>query len=144
MNSISEIQVSYNPVMEFDEKITSSEKAVEIFRSLWDNNTIQLYEEFKLMLLNRSNKVIGVYHLSKGGTSGTVVDVKILFAVAIKSNASGIIICHNHPSGGLKPSDADVKITNKIKKASELFEIQFLDHLIITKDGFYSFSNNFV
>ena len=142
MNSISEIQVSYNPIMEYDEKITSSERAIKIFRKLWNGSTMQLYEEFKLMLLNRSNKVIGVCDLSKGGTSGTVVDVRILFAVAIKSNASGIIICHNHPSGGLKPSDADIKITNKIKKAAELFEIQFLDHLIITKDGFYSFTDN--
>ncbi len=79
--------------------------------------------------------------LSKGGTSGTVVDVKLLFAVVLKCNASGIIICHNHPSGNCKPSQNDIALTKKVKSGAELLDVQFVDHIIITKDNFYSFSS---
>ena len=140
MDELNEIQVSYKFSSTCRNKITSSDKAFEIILNSWDKNTIELQEEFKVLLLNRANIVLGIYPLSKGGVVGTVVDVKLIFGVALKCNASGIILCHNHPSGNLKPSKQDIEITKKIKQCSELFEISLLDHLIISNFGYYSFS----
>ena len=95
------------------------------------------------MLLNNSNKVKGIYHLSTGGLTGTLVDIRILFAVILKSLSVGIILAHNHPSGKLKASNADIQLTNKIKKAAVYFDVKVLDHLILIPNGqFYSFSDN--
>jgi DNA repair protein RadC len=100
-------------------------------------------EEFKLLLMNRSNSVLGIMPVSKGGLSRTVTDVRLIFQGAIKTNASWIIVCHNHPSGNLNPSESNTKITNKIKEAGNLMDIQLLDHLILTMDGsYYSFADN--
>lgn len=90
-----------------------------------------------MLLLNRSNAVLGIFPVSKGGLSGTVTDVRLIYQAAIKANACGTIICHNHPSGNLNPSESDNKITQKIKEAGNLLDIQLLDHLIITTDGDY-------
>lgn len=93
--------------------------------------------------MNRSNAVLGILSVSKGGISGTVTDIRIIFQAAIKANASGIIVCHNHPSGNMNPSESDTKITHKIKEAGAIMDIQLLDHLIITMDGdYYSFADN--
>lgn len=108
----------------------------------WNLDTIELYESFKIILLNNSNKVKGIYEISSGGITGTLVDIRILFAVVLKSLTTAIILAHNHPSGNLKPSHADIALTSKIKKASELLDIKLLDHVIITPDGaFYSFAD---
>jgi len=141
MKTISEIKVTYNVKNLEREKITSSYKAFEVLLHSWDKDIIELQEEFKILLLNRANEVLGVYALSRGGITGTIVDVRLIFSVALKSNATSIIIAHNHPSGTLKPSDSDINLTKKIKKCSEFLEISLLDHLIITKYGFYSFGN---
>ena len=140
MDELNEIQVSYKFSSTSRNKITSPDKAFEILLHSWNKDTIELQEEFKVLLLNRANVVLGVYPLSKGGVAGTIVDVKLIFAVALKCNASGMILCHNHPSGNLKPSKQDIEITKKIKQCSELFEISLLDHLIISNFGYYSFS----
>jgi DNA repair protein RadC len=93
--------------------------------------------------MNRSNSVLGILEISKGGISGTVTDVRLIFQAAIKANASGIIVCHNHPSGNLNPSESDTKLTQKIKEAGNLMDIQLLDHLILTTDdNYYSFADN--
>lgn len=141
MNEVAEIKVSYSTVNNQKHKITSSLKAYDIFLSSWSKETIELQEEFKVMLLNNSNEVLGIYPMSKGGITGCVVDVRLIFAVALKCNATGIMLAHNHPSGKLKPSEADLTITSKIKSGSNLLDILLLDHLIITKNGFYSFSD---
>ncbi|MCF6129330.1 JAB domain-containing protein [Flavobacterium sp. AS60] len=141
MNIVSEIKVSYSTKNNQKEKITSSDKAYNLFFNSWSKKTIELQEEFKVMILNNSNEVLGIYSMSKGGITGTVVDVRLIFAVALKCNATGIILAHNHPSGKLKPSDADLEITKKIKSGSDILDIKLLDHLIITKNGFYSFSD---
>lgn len=141
MNVVAEIKVSYSTKNSQKEKITSSDKAYNLFFSSWSKKTIELQEEFKVMILNNSNEVLGIYSMSKGGITGTVVDVRLIFAVALKCNATGIILAHNHPSGKLKPSDADLEITRKIKSSSDILDIKLLDHLIITKNGFYSFSD---
>jgi DNA repair protein RadC len=109
----------------------------------WDLDSIEHIEEFKLLLMNQSNSVLGIMPVSKGGLSGTVTDVRLIFQGAIKANASGIIVCHNHPSGNLNPSESDIKITQKIKEAGNLMDIQLLDHLIlIMDDSYYSFADN--
>ncbi len=100
------------------------------------------HEEFWILFLNRSNKVIGKMKLSQGGISGTVTDVRMVMKKAVEYLASGIIVCHNHPSGNLNPSESDNKITHKIKEAGNLMDIQLLDHLIISGQDYYSFADN--
>lgn len=143
-NNIAEVRLVYsNKVSVSDrQQVRSSEDALKIFRECWDIETIELYEECKLMLLNRSNKVLGIAQISQGGISGTVTDVRIILQYALKANASAIVLCHNHPSGNLQPSDADIRITSKIKEAAIIHEITFLDHLIIVNEGFYSMADN--
>jgi len=139
---ISEISVSYLGSKEKKLKVTNSKDSFEILLDSWDKNIIELQEEFKVLLLNRGNQVLGVYSMSKGGVSGTIVDAKLIFSVALKCNASSIIIAHNHPSGSLTPSEADKRLTQKLKKASQYLDIVLLDHIIVTKEDFYSFSDN--
>jgi DNA repair protein RadC len=141
-NIIAEINVSYSTNSRVKQKITSSLTAFEALQSSWNSDLIELQEEFKILLLNRANEVLGVYNMSKGGSAGTVVDLKLLFGVALKSNASGIIVAHNHPSGNLIPSDADKVITRKIKDACKMLDIYFYDHIIISHLGYYSFVDN--
>ncbi len=100
------------------------------------------HEEFWILFLNRANRVIERMKLSQGGLSGTVTDVRLIMKKALECLASGIILCHNHPSGNLKPSEADIKITHKIKEAGDLMDIQLLDHLIISEKDYYSFADN--
>ncbi|MGK0387319.1 MAG: DNA repair protein RadC [Maribacter sp.] len=99
------------------------------------------HEEFWILLLNRANKVIGRERVSIGGVAGTVVDAKIIFRKALEMLASGIILCHNHPSGNLSPSHADLEITKKLKRAGETLEINILDHLIIAENEYFSFAD---
>ena len=120
-------------------KISSSRDANEIFRSVL---TDKPYEEFWIILLNRSNHVIGQKMISEGGISGTVVDPKKIFKIALDNHASSIILGHTHPSGNATPSEADQKITKKLVNAGLLLEISVLDHLIITDDRFYSFADD--
>jgi len=114
--NISEVRLVYRTKVKASERlqVKCSKDAFDIFMESWDLDSIEHIEEFKLMLLNRSNRVLGVSSLSKGGTTGTVVDVKLLLHYTIKSNANAIIICHNHPSGNLQPSEADMAITKKV------------------------------
>jgi len=144
MSSVSEIQVSYinKTKTEKSHKITSSTDIAELLFETWNKNTIELHESFKVVLLNNSNTVKGIFEMSSGGITGTLVDVRILFAVALKTLSTGIILAHNHPSGTLKPSKSDKNLTTKIKRASELLDIKLLDHLIITpKHEYYSFAD---
>jgi DNA repair protein RadC len=120
-------------------QIRSSKDVSDIFQPLLSD---LLHEEFWILFLNRSNKVINRMKLSQGGISGTVTDVRIVMKKAIECLASGIIVCHNHPSGNLNPSESDSKITQKIKEAGNLMDIQLLDHLIISDKDYYSFADN--
>lgn len=100
------------------------------------------HEEFFCIFLNRANKIIKIDQISKGGISGTVTDVRLIFKNAVLLTASGVIVAHNHPSGNLVPSESDTKITKKIKEAGQLLDIQLLDHLIIYDSEYYSFADN--
>jgi DNA repair protein RadC len=120
-------------------RIKCSEDAFNIFQPLIGDLS---HEEFWVLFLNRGSRIIGKTRLSSGGISGTVTDVRVLLKKAIESVASGIIVCHNHPSGNLVPSESDTKITRKIKEAGDLLDIQLLDHVIITDKLYYSFADN--
>ncbi len=122
-------------------KITTSVDAYEILQKIWNRDKIELVEEFKVLLLNRSNKVLGVLDASSGGITGTVADPRIILTAAIKANAVGIVLSHNHPSGSLKPSRADEELTVKIKEAARFLDMTVLDHIIITSEGYYSFAD---
>ncbi len=100
------------------------------------------HEEFWIILLNRANKVKSRINISKGGMTGTVIDVRLIMKKALESHASSIILCHNHPSGNIEPSDADKQITVKLKEAGKIMEIPVLDHLIVTQNGYFSFADN--
>jgi len=139
MNTIQEIKVSYTSGNRDKVKITNSKDSYELLLSCWSQKTIELQEEFKVLLLNRNHQVLGIYPLSKGGVSGTVVDAKLVFSVALKCNASSIIIAHNHPSGNLKPSEADIRLTQKLKEAGNYLDVKVLDHIILSREGYYSF-----
>ncbi|WP_369800131.1 RadC family protein [Pedobacter sp. Leaf216] len=102
---------------------------------------MELLEEFKIILLNRSNKVLGFVNISQGGISGTIADPKIIFAIALKACASSIILSHNHPSGEIYPSDADIKLTRRLVEIGNLLDLQVLDHIIISSEAYYSFKD---
>jgi len=95
----------------------------------------------KILLLNRANKCLGIFTVSQGGTTSTEVDAKLIFATALKCNAINIILAHNYPSGNLSPSGADTQLTKKLKEGGKLLNIDVLDHIIITEDGYYSFAD---
>jgi DNA repair protein RadC len=121
------------------DKITSSKTAFEILEPILGELE---HEEFWILYLNNSNKVLQKSQLSKGGITGTLVDVRIIMKQTLELGAVGLILAHNHPSGTLKPSKADKEITQKIKRASESLDIKVLDHLIITQKDYFSFADN--
>ena len=140
---VAEVQVIYTPKFKISSRpqIKSSKDTYEIFRNNWTPGTIEHHEEFKVMLLNRANRVLGIDNVGKGGISGVVCDPKMVFQAAIVANASSIIIAHNHPSGNLKPSQADLDLTKKLKKGADVLDIMLLDHLILTEESYFSFAD---
>lgn len=131
---LKEIDIVYKPLKEMvtRPKIACPEDAVRLFRENWDDMKIGIQEQFKVMYLNRGNMVLGITNLSTGGLSGTVVDAKVLFAMALKVAASAVILAHNHPSGNLMPSDNDRKLTQKLEEVGKLLDIAVLDHVILS------------
>jgi DNA repair protein RadC len=119
-------------------KVTSSRDAFDIFKSIMGDLP---YEEFWALLLNKANRIIKKARISEGGVSGTVVDPKKVFKIALDSHCSSIILGHNHPSGNIQPSEADTKITRKLKDSGILLDISVLDHIIIGDDRYYSYAD---
>jgi DNA repair protein RadC len=107
----------------------------------WQLGKIELLEEFKVILLNTSNRVLGIVDISTGGVQGTLADPKIIFSVALKTNSSKIILSHNHPSSNTTPSEADKKLTQKLIDGGKLLDIEVCDHLIVTNYNYYSFAD---
>ncbi|MBU0695641.1 MAG: JAB domain-containing protein [Bacteroidetes bacterium] len=140
---VAEISLSYAPKCKASERptIKSSNDVYQILKQNWDEKKIDLLEQFKVILMSRANKVLGIIEISSGGIAGTVADPKLIFASALKACASCIILAHNHPSGNLKPSQADIQLTRKIKAGGELLDITVLDHVILTSEGYYSFGD---
>ena len=142
-SQLNEISLNYEKTTVIDCAITCSSDADGVFRKIYQitKSKIELKEYFFVILLNRSNNVIGFYKLSEGGLTSTTADQRLVFAAALKCLATGIILGHNHPSGKTNPSEQDIKLTNKFKSAGSLLEIPVLDHMIICKEGYFSFAD---
>lgn len=136
---IREIEVTFNKEAYFFGQVTSSN---DVYNFLRDQilKGIEVQEHFIALYLNQANKIIGYYHHSTGTINATMVDIEIVAAVAVKTLAKSVIISHNHPSGNLQPSEADRQLTRRIKESLKLFDVQLIDHIIVTRNGYYSFA----
>lgn len=143
---VAEVQLSYKTTVKASERpqINTSEDVYRVLKENWNYEIIEFIEEFKIILLNRANRVLGIVPISVGGTSGTIADPKIIYVAALKLNAASIVLCHNHPSGNLKASHADIELTKKLKNAGLFLDLPVLDHIILTKDGFLSFADEYL
>ena len=141
--TVNEVKLSYKLKQKASErpKILNSETSYNLLLKNYDVDTIEFRESFKVLLLNRVNKVLGIINISEGGVSGTVVDIRLILQSALLSNASGIIICHNHPSGELRPSIEDDRATDRIKQACKIMDIRLFDHIIISPESYYSYAD---
>lgn len=140
---VTEIKLTYQSKVKAADRpqISSSRDAYMVFLANWSEG-INLFEEFYILLLDRSNRAMGRYLVSQGGLAGTVVDAKLVFAAALKGRAASIILAHNHPSSNVNPSQSDIDLTRKLKKAGELLDIIVVDHLILSPEGgYYSFAD---
>jgi DNA repair protein RadC len=139
---VAEVKVVYSTLVKNSErqKVVSSETAYQILKPFYEE-FIDYKEASFVILLNRSNKVIGVNKISEGGFSGTIVDAKMVFQVALLAGASALILSHNHPSGAKKASETDIQLTKKIKEFGKLIDLPILDHVIMTSEGYYSFAD---
>jgi DNA repair protein RadC len=140
-NTISEYSLKYTKSEIQKTKVTTSESASNVIRKFYFDD-INIYESFFILLLNSQNNTTGFAKISQGGTAGTVVDIKIIAKYVVDSLSSAVIICHNHPSGNIKPSEADINITKKIKDALLLLDTSLTDHIILSENDFYSFADN--
>lgn len=123
-------------------KIRSSTNCAEFARQLYqESGSIGLYESFYMISLNNSNNTTDYNLISQGGITGTVVDIRLVAKIALETLAVGVILVHNHPSGNLKPSQADIQLTRKIKSGLELLDIKVLDHIILTEQSYFSFAD---
>jgi DNA repair protein RadC len=145
LNNVSEIDIVYKKKVTCNVSerpvIKTSLDCYKICLHYWNHDKIELLEEFKVLFLNRANRVLQILPVSQGGMTGTVADPRLILAAAVKIAACSMILVHNHPSGNLKPSKADEELTFKIRAAARYFDINVLDHLIITSEGYYSFGD---
>lgn len=140
---VTEVQLKYkNRIKPQDRlRIDSSRKCFHLFRSVWDQDKIELVEEFKILLLNRKNEVLGITTICTGGITDCLVDIRLVFVTALKANSTSIILSHNHPSGDVTPSEQDKNLTKRIVEAGNLLAITVLDHVIVTSDSYFSFAD---
>ena len=137
-NSLRSFRIIAEPSNVVRSCVRSSQTAADTLRDLWSDD-ISVFESFYILTLDRANNVIGSSKISQGGISGTVADVRLIAFIAINTLASGVILAHNHPSGQLRPSEADLQLTKKIQNALTLLDVQVLDHIILCPSGYYSF-----
>jgi DNA repair protein RadC len=140
---VAEVEIVYKPRIKNSQRpqVQDSAAIYHVLKQLWDMNRIEVTEELKVLLLNCDSRVIGVYNASAGGITSTLVDPRLILATALKSLATGIILAHNHPSGNLKPSRQDKEVTKKLITAAKYHDIAVIDHIIITREGYYSFAD---
>jgi DNA repair protein RadC len=139
---VAEIQLSYQPKVKPSERphVRTPGDIYRVFCNTWDCRTFEFVEQFKVMLLNRANRVIGICTLSTGSATFTIADPKLVFAVALKANATSIVLSHNHPSGNLTPSRQDIELTRNMAEVGRLLDLKVIDHLIVCTEGYYSFA----
>ena len=142
-NKVAEIHISYTNEIDLKDspRVICSRDSYQLVQDNWNQDLLELQEEFKIILLNRAHRVLGICQISKGGMAGTVVDSKLIFAIALKAASHKIVLVHNHPSGNITPSLQDIELTNKLVEAGKLLDILVVDHLIISKNGYYSFAD---
>ena len=138
---VSEIKISYMNEVDEKIKVLGSSEVYQVLKANWDLDTIELQEEFKILLLNQGNQVLGIKSMFKGGINTCSIDVRLIMGMVLKANASALVITHNHPSGNLNASESDKRITSKIKECCELFDIRLLDHIIMAKNSYLSFAD---
>lgn len=145
LNNVSEIDVVYKRKVACKvsqrPQITNSAATYQLLMHYWNSDKIELLEEFKVLYLNRANRVMQIYPVSQGCITGCMADPRLILAAALRVAAVSMILVHNHPSGSLKPSRADEELTHKIKEAARYFDLTVLDHIIITSDGYFSFAD---
>ena len=144
LNTVAEVELVYKTVVKPSQRpqCKTSKDCYELLKLTWNENKIEFVEQFKVILLNKAQRVLGIYEMSSGGVDGTVADPRLVFIAALKANACNVVLSHNHPSGNLTPSKADEELTNKIKQAGQLLSIKVLDHIIITNEWYFSFADN--
>ncbi|MEI6949845.1 JAB domain-containing protein [Paraflavisolibacter sp. H34] len=140
---VAEVELVYRSKVKASDRpqIITSYDAYQIFLQNWDPGKIELLEQFRVLYLNRASRVLGLFHASSGGITGTVADPRLILATALRLNAVSLLLSHNHPSGALQPSQADRELTTKIRAAGMTLDIRVLDHLIISCDGYFSFAD---
>lgn len=141
---VCEVTLSYSHKVAFKDrpKISDSKSAYDVLIQLYPSGQIELKEFFYVIFLNKANQVTGFHKMSEGGIAGTVVDMRLIFAAAVKQLACAMILSHNHPSGNLQPSAADLALTKRAKQCGEILDIAVLDHIIVTpSNGYYSFAD---
>ena len=143
LSQISEVELVYHRKVKANDrpKVSCSQDAYALFRENWNDLKINLCEQFKVMMLDRNNRCMGIANISSGGVSGTVVDNKLVFATALKSRACNLIVAHNHPSGNLEASQQDHQVTQKMVAAGKVLDLPVLDHLIITDESYRSMAD---
>lgn len=144
LSKVSEIEVYFKPNFKTSErpKICSSKDAYTVLKNNWKEGVLQYTEEFKTILLNSANRVLGIVDIAKGGKDYVPVDMRLIFSIALKASASKVILAHNHPSGALIPSAADKALTQKAISASKLLDVEVCDHIIISTEGYFSFKDD--
>lgn len=139
---IPQIRLSYVADVTTDvKKASTSYACADLLRASFDEGEMDYREWFKVMYLNRAMKPLGIQTVSMGGTSSTPIDAKVIFSGALLSNAQSIVLCHNHPSGTLRPSLEDDNITKKLVEGAKLLDLRITDHIIITSSGYFSYSD---
>lgn len=138
---VGEVELSYKPSFKNLHKVVSSEDAYKYLLPTYKEGTICYKEYFKVLFLNQASQVLGYTLISEGGITDTTVDVRVILQAALLTNSVALVLAHNHPSGNLKPSQEDIKITKQVKDAAQLMRITVIDHLILTDTGYYSFSD---
>lgn len=142
-NDVPKVSLHYRkPILPIKKKILKPSDAVKLLRKNYQNSNLELKEHLWVILLSKSNVVIGFSMISMGNFNTTIVDIRQITQMALLSNTAKVILCHNHTSETCSPSKSDIKITRKVKKALTLFEIGLMDHIIITSDSFFSFNDN--
>jgi len=138
--TIAEIAINYKPFTSNQAQIASIAETYQLIRSLWDDQTICIQEQFVAFYFNTANRILGHRVICTGNMKSCLVDVKLLCSLALHSLCSAVVIAHNHPSGNLKPSEKDFAITLKIQQALQLIDVELLDHFIISDSGYASFA----
>ena len=143
LNTVAEVELIYKTTVKPSQRpqLKTSQDCYELLKLTWDENKIKFVEQFKVILLNKAQRVLEIYEMSSGGVSGTVADPRLIFIAALKTNTVNVVLAHNHPSGNLRPSKSDEELTHKIKQGGILLEIKVIDHIIISSEGYFSFAD---